>query len=730
MKALPAYARGLVAAMILAAGLASATPVAAYTQNMDGGGDPVHWTNSTIKWYLHPSGSDDVSFSQLKSAVSAAFQSYKSLSCFNKSFSYGGEKNFNPEDGIYIKFKESNWDPSVGDAAAYAQNWTTYGGKVNYTVMVFNGVDIEWTTTEADDFFSPKSDIQGVATHELGHSLGLDHSRVYEATMFFSGGSASLRSLEQDDKNGICFIYSNFTQGQPCDSCSSDGNCQSGFCLEYPDGLKFCGKNCTSDSNCPDLFYCYDLQGGSDQCVATNGYCSQTGSNIPLGNFCYGMETCESGLCLVLPEDAYCSKECTSDSQCPGSLKCISEVCIMGGSTKMGGTCKSHMDCESSMCLGVDEDSGVCTVECEEEGECPNGFGCSMGYCLKGGDTPFGKPCTYDMECETTKCIKLSSDEQFCSQTCDDQNDCPGFAPCTYSVCVPAGDTAFGEKCQLHSDCQSGFCAGSSNKFCSKQCEKDNQCQYGWKCSSSGYCIKAAAPSDQCMKDNDCDGGQFCKKTSADQPGKCIFECNPFADLGCEQGMYCRWLYVAFEDAIKGECLPDNGGAQLGQTCSIPNLDCQPHLVCMNVGGTGYQCYTDCNSETGLGCGPDEACLPLGMTSDPDHGVCVCSGASCNPEPEQDVTVQPTQDVTVQPDTTTTPTPDTGTTPKPDVQTQQPDEDEGGGGGGSDGCSAGPTPTSPALPLLLLLLLVLLSRLFTRLVRPGPDSREHLQPLR
>ncbi len=53
-------------------------------------------------------------------------------------------------------------------------------------------------------------DLQGVACHEFGHALGLDHSLVPGSTMYGSnvpGGGVGLRSIEADDIAGIQSIY-------------------------------------------------------------------------------------------------------------------------------------------------------------------------------------------------------------------------------------------------------------------------------------------------------------------------------------------------------------------------------------------------------------------------------------------------------------------------------------------------------------------------------------------
>jgi hypothetical protein len=680
--------------------LASAPPATAFTIN-SGNGDKQIWQQSSITWYLHPSGSQDMSFEQFKGAIQAAFNTWDNLPCFSKSFSFGGNKSSDPQNGIYIMVKESNWDPTVGDAAAYSQSWTDWSGNISHNVIVFNGVDLVWTTTEAMDYFSEKTDVQGVATHELGHSIGLDHSRWREATMFFSGGSAELRTLDQDDKDGICYLYSTFTSGKPCDSCSSNTNCNGALCLEYPDGMGYCGKSCTSDSNCPQTFTCEKLNNGSSSCVAFNGYCSQEGANIPMGEFCYGHETCKSGLlCLALPDTAYCSKECTSNAQC-GSLKCVAGLCMKGGNTPLGGSCQMHPDCESGLCLGVSETEGVCTAQCKDVSNCPAGFLCASGYCLKAGDGKYGTPCTKDMDCQTGQCLTIGGLDKICSKSCTKNTDCPGSNPCTYSTCIPPGSGMFGATCAKHTDCASGLCAGMSMKLCSQFCKSDSDCPAGAGCVSSGYCVKKKPPTGSCMSKADCNAGEFCKQQSPDVMGMCTVDCNPYGDAGCADGSVCQWVYQAFEDVVHGECVVSNNGSGEGELCLAPAPACIQNLVCINVGGTGARCYRDCNVSTGFGCGGDYSCLSLGLSADPHHGVCVCGGPSCMEAPDEDI-VSPEDDATSQPEP---PVPgkdvksgkDTSGSNNPPVS-----QDPGDGGGGCS-LSGRSIPGTSALAASLLL---------------------------
>ncbi len=54
-----------------------------------------------------------------------------------------------------------------------------------------------------------KYDLEGVVCHEFGHFLGLGHSSVSAATMYYAIGSGddSKRTLHSDDENGVCALY-------------------------------------------------------------------------------------------------------------------------------------------------------------------------------------------------------------------------------------------------------------------------------------------------------------------------------------------------------------------------------------------------------------------------------------------------------------------------------------------------------------------------------------------
>jgi hypothetical protein len=62
-----------------------------------------------------------------------------------------------------------------------------------------------------------RMDIQGITAHEYGHSLGLDHTSSSSATMYAyaSGAGNSLRTIENDDINGLKAIYGSASASKP-----------------------------------------------------------------------------------------------------------------------------------------------------------------------------------------------------------------------------------------------------------------------------------------------------------------------------------------------------------------------------------------------------------------------------------------------------------------------------------------------------------------------------------
>ncbi len=106
---------------------------------------------------------------------------------------------------LFDETGSSGYFPYGSGIVAITPVWFTNSGVISDADVLFNGRDFQFTTSGAYGAF----DIQDVATHELGHLLGLDHSGWAGATMYpYVDPSVVLhRSLSQDDVCGMRDAY-------------------------------------------------------------------------------------------------------------------------------------------------------------------------------------------------------------------------------------------------------------------------------------------------------------------------------------------------------------------------------------------------------------------------------------------------------------------------------------------------------------------------------------------
>jgi hypothetical protein len=106
-----------------------------------------------------------------------------------------------------ILFHDDVW-PHAGAGSTLALTTVTYNvdtGEIYDADMELNGANVEFSTGIDNVLY----DLPSIATHETGHFLGMSHSSDGTATMFadYMPGSTELRSLENDDIDGICATY-------------------------------------------------------------------------------------------------------------------------------------------------------------------------------------------------------------------------------------------------------------------------------------------------------------------------------------------------------------------------------------------------------------------------------------------------------------------------------------------------------------------------------------------
>jgi hypothetical protein len=476
--------------LLLAASSLLCSAALAYKREIASGtGKPLVWTSLPMKWNLHQAPAPGVTFAATQTAVRAAYQSWSTVSCSQFRSQDLGVVNLplgNNSDHINSHVWMTSWPPNYG-AQALGITWTQYDPSSGTIVDADTHYNpgYKWSTTGAYDAI----DVQSVATHEIGHQLGLDHTSVTEATMFYATGQGDThqRSLDSDDITGLCAIYPNGTtlppectspaqcapnetcQNQKCVTVSKKGyggtcpngpnECTSGICLGYS-GNQFCSQGCDSAA-CPNGDKCYPVSGGGAVTKACLPGSADMGTKL-LGQSCQAPADCKSNVCISVPgKGSICSQTCdVAKNDCPSGYVCtkatVGGVCMPSNEQppptttkkKLGETCSSNSDCATSLCIQVGKDK-VCVQLCDKDKSdaCAQGFTCypsgNKGVCLKsGGPTQptkglLGTECTKDEECDSNLCAEFNG-TRFCTQICNPSD--PNLAcPDTFD-CTPAGE--------------------------------------------------------------------------------------------------------------------------------------------------------------------------------------------------------------------------------------------------------------------------------------------------
>lgn len=140
-----------------------------------------HWSTTNLTYYFQ-NYTPDLSQSEAREAIESAFQSWGhvSLLSFTEQSSSG-----------HIRLRWSSYDGSDGTLA--------------YAYYPSNG-DVTFDEDETWKTNGSSYDLETVALHEFGHSIGLGHSSDSGAVMYaYYGGSK--RSLQSDDILGAQSIY-------------------------------------------------------------------------------------------------------------------------------------------------------------------------------------------------------------------------------------------------------------------------------------------------------------------------------------------------------------------------------------------------------------------------------------------------------------------------------------------------------------------------------------------
>jgi hypothetical protein len=168
--------------------VAAATPASAYLQlsvTLRGQVTAIKWNQGPVRWFSTTADGPGVTAAQFQSALNAAFGTWEAVPTATIAFQYGGVTRATPaddNDGLSVVGFESH--PEM-DRTLAATGFTLdlVSGAIVESDIFFNTA-FDWTTSDAPNAF----DLQSVATHEIGHFLGLGHSALGETEPTGTGG--------------------------------------------------------------------------------------------------------------------------------------------------------------------------------------------------------------------------------------------------------------------------------------------------------------------------------------------------------------------------------------------------------------------------------------------------------------------------------------------------------------------------------------------------------------
>src|SRR5688572_9853941 len=201
-------------------------PAQAYlhlTQSVGSTQTPLKWNMPRVRWFATERGVPGITAAQFQTAVASAFATWEAVPTASIAFQFVGFTSAVPfeDDGIStLGFDaEPDLDRVLG-ATTFVVD--TLSSEIVESDVFFNSI-FTWSTAQAGD--ASRFDLQSVATHEIGHFVGLGHSALGEteirpdggrrvlasgAVMFpisLGRGSTADRTLQPDDIAGVSDLY-------------------------------------------------------------------------------------------------------------------------------------------------------------------------------------------------------------------------------------------------------------------------------------------------------------------------------------------------------------------------------------------------------------------------------------------------------------------------------------------------------------------------------------------
>lgn len=194
-------------------------------------GTQVAWRSSTLEYHLHDRGTRKLVRTETRAVIRAAFGTWSDVLCpgnlrtrlrfvEREDISLDPSESADPTDptrklnGVF--FRDTSWP--YGTKSPLASTFRLYGDKQSKGTIT--SARIEVNTAEKDfslpDDGTENTDLMAVLVHEIGHFIGIGHSREPESIMMEAFceegnrcnlGRRASRRLAADDVAAVCALY-------------------------------------------------------------------------------------------------------------------------------------------------------------------------------------------------------------------------------------------------------------------------------------------------------------------------------------------------------------------------------------------------------------------------------------------------------------------------------------------------------------------------------------------
>jgi hypothetical protein len=157
------------------------------------------WDKDELTFFFNPANCS-VGESQIKEAIEKAIELWNSVPTSRLVIKFGGTTN---ATGVAA-------NPNITCNPSFGNSSTVGLGTIGYSAGIIRtgGIDLNSQSGSPGNIASQsQTRLNVILAHEMGHVLGIGHSSLEPALMYFTLGSKANLALAQDDIDAITFLY-------------------------------------------------------------------------------------------------------------------------------------------------------------------------------------------------------------------------------------------------------------------------------------------------------------------------------------------------------------------------------------------------------------------------------------------------------------------------------------------------------------------------------------------